>query len=273
MQLKRFSLSLSYGESVMRFIRRENIFAVALIGAITMLRPYRAFGAQQSAESPLDLVRRTAQHELAVGKADTKVMFTDRKETPHGTQTKLIVETREGMAGILVATNDSPLSAEQRQAEEAHLASLVSNPEELKKKQKTEKEDAEHVTRIMKALPDAFLYENDGTEIGNHEIGQTGMLLVRLKFRPDPQYNPPSHVEQVLIGLQGYLLIDPEQYRIAKIDGTLTKEVSFGWGFLGRLDKGGHFLVEQGEVINEDWELTRISLNFTGKVLFFKNLS
>ena len=47
---------------------------------------------------------------------------------------------------------------------------------------------------------------------------------------------------------QGVILIDPTECRIAKIDGTLFKEVSFGWGILGHLDKGGHFLVEQRDV-------------------------
>jgi hypothetical protein len=125
----------------------------------------------------------------------------------------------------------------------------------------------------MKALPDAFLYEPDGTTGGNQTIGKAGDQLVRLKFRPNPKYTPPSHVEQVLTGMQGYLLIDADQHRIAKIDGTLTKEVGFGWGILGHLDRGGHFLVEQAEVIQGDWEVTHMSLSFTGKELLFKSLN
>jgi hypothetical protein len=200
-------------------------------------------------------------------------MFLDRKETPRGSQTKLIVETREGMAGMLIAINDKPLTAEQRHAEEARLSELAGNPVALKKKQKSEKEDEERITRIMKALPDAFLYEPDGTTVGNQTIGRAGDQLVRLKFRANPRYSPPSHVEQVLTGMQGYLLIDADQHRIAKIDGTLTKEVGFGWGILGHLDRGGHFLVEQAEVIPGDWEVTHMSLGFTGKELLFKSLN
>jgi hypothetical protein len=185
----------------------------------------------------------------------------------------LIVETREGMAGMLIAINDKPLTPEQRQAEEARLSELARNPEALKKKQKSEKEDAERETRIMKALPDAFLYEPDGTTVGSQTIGKAGDQLVRLKFRPNPKYTPPSHVEQVLTGMQGYLLIDADQHRIAKIDGTLTKEVGFGWGILGHLDRGGHFLVDQAEVIQGDWEVSHMSLSFTGKELLFKSLN
>ena len=49
--------------------------------------------------------------------------------------------------------------------------------------------------------------------------------------------------------------------------------MGFGWGFLGHLDQGGHFLVEQAEVVKGDWEITRMSLSFTGKVLLFKSLN
>jgi hypothetical protein len=256
----------------MRFDYYKTKLASTIVGVLVTVSARAVLSAQQTPEPPIELVRQAVQREVAASDADAKVMFIDRKDTPHGSQTKLIVETRDGMAGMVVAINDRPLSVEQSRVEEAHLAGLVSNPEGLKKKQKSEKEDGERITRMVKALPDAFLYEPDGTEVGNQEIGKVGAQLVRLKFRPNPKYNPPSRVEQVLTGMQGYILIDADQHRIAKVDGILSKDVSFGWGFLGHLDKGGHFLVEQGEVMQGEWELTRMNLSFTGRVLLFKSL-
>jgi hypothetical protein len=244
--------------------------AIALLAGVNAVC---GFSTDQPSESPVELVRRTVQREVEPGNGNARAIFLDRKETPHGSQTKLIVETREGMAGMLIAINDKPLTPEQRRDEEARLSELANNPEALKKKQKSEKEDAERETRIMKALPDAFLYEAEGTKVENQTVGKAGDQLIHLKFRPDPKYSPPSHVEQVLTGMQGYLLIDADQHRIAKIDGTLSKEVGFGWGILGHLDRGGHFLVEQAEVIQGDWEVTRMSLSFTGKALLFKSLN
>jgi hypothetical protein len=246
---------------------------LAMVVLLAIVSPRGAMSAQQPPESSLELVRRTVQREVTASNGNTKVMFLDRKETPHGSQTKMIVETRDGMAGILVAVNDKPLAEDQRQAEEDHLARLVNNPDELAKKRKSEKEDAERITRIIKALPDALLYEPDGTEVGTQEMGKAGEELVRLRVHPNPKYSPPTHVEQVLTGMQGYILIDAEQHRIAKIDGTLAKDVGFGWGFLGHLNKGGHFLVMQAEIMKGDWEVTRMSLGFTGKVLMFKSLN
>jgi hypothetical protein len=103
-------------------------------------------------------------------------------------------------------------------------------------------------------------------------MGSPGDELVRLSFRSNPSYNPPSRAEQVLMGMRGFVLIDRSQKRIAKIDGTLFKDVTFGWGIFGRLDKGGRFVVQQGVVADRDWEITRLDISFTGKELLLKKI-
>ena len=227
----------------------------------------------QTTPSPEELVRRTIKNEISAANGTGNYMFKDYKETPTGSQTKLVIETRDATAGLVIAYNGKPLTQEQRSAELARVERFVNNPDELHKKQRQEKEDAERVNRIMKALPDAFLYQADGTETGTESVGKAGDPLVRLKFRPNPDYNPPTHTEQVLTGMSGFLLVDANRNRIARIDGTLTKDVGFGWGILGHLDKGGRFLVEQVDVGDDHWEVSRMNLSFTGKVLFFKNLN
>ncbi len=235
------------------------------------LGSFLAAAAQSPYPSPQDLVRRAVANELKPDEA--KFMFQSRKQTPHGSQTRLYVQTEDATAGMLIAVNDQPLDPQQRQAEEGHLDYLVRNPAELKRKRKQEKEDSDRITRILRAMPDAFVFEEDGREQGRSGVGTPGELLVRLKFRPNPQYDPPSRVEQVLTGMKGYILVDAGKHRIAKIDGTLYKDVGFGWGILGHLDKGGRFEVEQGNVGEDGWVTTRMTLNFTGKVLLFKSLA
>jgi hypothetical protein len=150
----------------------------------------------------------------------------------------------------------------------------MNTPGQLRKKPAREKEDEERILSIMKALPDAFLYEYAGEEKSASRQGETADPLVKVMFKPNPAYSPPSRVEQVLAGLQGYLLIDSKARRIARIDGTLFRDVTFGWGILGHLDPGGHFLVQQANLGLGDgaWGITEISLNVTGKILLFKSL-
>src|SRR5437899_4294479 len=200
-------------------------------------------------------------------------MFKYQRKSLNISKTKLMDETRDATAGLLIEQDGHPLTPEQQESEEARLHNYINNPEELNKKRRQEKADAEHTARIVKALPEAFLYQADGTEPGTDGVGQPGHELIRLKFRPNPSYDPPSRVELVLTGMQGYLLIDAKENRIAEIDGTLQKEVGFGWGILGHLDRGGRFLVQQGDVGNQQWEVTRMELSFTGKILFLKKLN
>jgi hypothetical protein len=221
--------------------------------------------------SPAELVRQSVQNEMLAN--GQHFMFRDERRTQHISETKLIVEAQDATAGIIILQDGHPLNPQQQQAERARLENYVRNPEELNRKRKQEKEDTERTLRIVKALPDAFLYEADGTQEGAVGVGRPGDRLVRLKFRPNPAYDPPTRVEQVLTGMTGTLLVDATEKRIAEINGTLQKGVGFGWGILGHLDSGGRFVVQQADVGNKQWELTRMELAFTGKILLFKKLN
>jgi hypothetical protein len=225
---------------------------------------------------PGELVHVAVANEVAAANHPNALhMFRSRRQTPKGSQTRLYVETTGALAAMLIAINDQPLTAPQQQAETNHLAWLMNTPDQLRKKRAREQEDKERTLRIVKALPDAFLYEYAFTGNGEAGLGKAGSQLVKLEFTPNPAYSPPSRVEQVLAGMQGYLLIDTQARRIARLDGTLFREVTFGWGIIGHLNKGGHFLVQQADLGLGDgaWGITEISLNVTGKILLFKSLS
>jgi hypothetical protein len=242
------------------------LLALALIPA--------AGNAQSPTVAPVDLVRRAVQNEVRQGTdSSAHFMFKDQRKTAHTSQTKLIVETQEASAGMIIEQDGRPLFPQQQQAEDARLQNYIRNPDQLAWKRRQEKDEADRTLQIVKALPDAFLYEADGTASGSPGVGKPGATLVRLKFHPNPKYDPPTREQQVLTGMQGHVLIDPVANRIAEIDATLEKQVAFGWGILGHLDRGGHFLVQQAEVSNQQWDLTRMDLSFTGKILLFKSLT
>jgi hypothetical protein len=252
---------------------RSNVLLQAQWAVAAIWLSSFAQAGQTPAMPPGELVRATVQNEIKASATPSEHhMFSSIKESAHGSQTRLYCETKDAMAGMAIAYDGKPLTAQQRQAEETRLEQLMNDPAELAKKRQREKEDSDRVTRIVRAMPDAFLYEYAGTEPGKPGLGREGDELIRLNFRPNPRYDPPSRVEQVLTGMQGQLLIDANKRRIARIDGTLFKEVGFGWGILGHLDKGGHFLVEQADIGDGTWDMRRMGLAFTGKILLFKRL-
>ena len=252
--------------------------SVVQTSAWILLLTTASFAGQPASVSPYhdpaELVRKAVQNEIkAANDGTARFRFRGTKTTPKGSTTKIYIETKDATAGLVVAYNGKPLTAKQRHGEEARVERFINNPDELRKKRAQEQENAERTMRIVRALPDAFLFEYAGEDQGSEGIGRAGSLLVKLKFRPNPRYEPPSRVEGVLTGMQGYVLVDAVRYRIASIDGTLFEEVSFGWGILGHLDRGGRFMVQQQEVGDDFWEISSVSLSFTGKILLFKNLS
>ena len=95
---------------------------------------------------------------------------------------------------------------------------------------------------------------------------------VRLKFRPNPKYRPPSSESKVFHHMEGILVIDAKQIRLAKLSGTLASDVEFGFGILGQLQKGGTFEVVQTEVAPNDWEVSLLYVHILGRALFFHTI-
>ncbi len=239
-----------------------------LLGFLTMFFVLQAGARPRVPElpaSPKDLIRRVVANEL---KPETgHFMYRDTRQRENGTtETKQLVETRDGILGRLILINGKPLTTSQRDKENKRLNRLLADPSAMASKRKEQQEDAERVHRMVAALPDAFDYKYAGTQ-----EGPTGER-VTLKFTPNPDYDPPGREQQVYTGMEGTMLIDANADRIAKIDGTLFRSVNFGWGILGKLDRGGKFIVEQAEVVPGHWEPTHMVLDFTGHMLIFKSL-
>lgn len=224
--------------------------------------------------SPVEAMRKVVQNELkAVNEDVTRILFRGVKTTPKGSATRLYVQTGKATVGEIIAYNGQPLTPDQRQAEESRIERFINNPEELKKKCDQNHENIEHTIRILRALPNAFVFEYAGEETGSETLGRAGSRLIKFTFHPNTAYQPPSRVEEVLTGLQGYVLIEPVHFRLARIDGTLFKDVAFGWGILGRLNKGAGFAIQQENVSADLWRVSSITFNASGKILLLKALN
>jgi hypothetical protein len=258
------------------FPRFALIMATLVIAPVTSIfgqqaeRPQTQPGAESSAimksTSPGDLVARVVKNELAAHDQG-HFLYRDWEKTPAGSKTQEVIETVDGRVSRLIALNDQPLTSEQRAKEETRLQGLRQHPELQRQQRKDQEQDARKVERMFSELPKAFVYEYDGVE--SDESGE----LVRLRFSPNPSYSPPSHEMAVFKGMSGRIWLDVAHYRLASIEGTLFREVNFGWGILAHLNKGGHFYVQQSRIGPNRWEATSTNIQFTGKALFFKTIN
>ena len=250
---------------------KPNFRATTLAVLLTCLWGTTAWAGQAAAKGQIDpmaLVKRAVENEAHAANDNTYYMYRTRKESSKGVELKQYIETTQGTVGRVIAYNDKPLDAAQQEAEDQRLARIVNDPRELAKKRQSQKQDSDRVTRMVKTLPDAFLYE-----FVSKETAPNGHEMVKLNFRPNPNFDPPSHEQQVFTGMNGTMLIDTTAERIAEINGTLFRDVGFGWGILGHLDKGGRFIVVQADVGDGHWQTVRTALNFTGRALFFHQIN
>ena len=173
-----------------------------------------------------------------------------------------VYQTNEGQIDRVVEVNGQPLTPAQVEVEDQRIQRLILQPSEVRQRQKREHDDGVQAQNLLRVFPAAFHFQYDGKQ-GS---------LVRLRFTPNPQFQPTDHTTQVFHHMEGTMLLDPEQGRLAAINGTLTSEVKFFAGLLGHLDKGGTFAVTQQEVSPHLWEVTDMHVHMRGKALFFKTI-
>jgi hypothetical protein len=237
-------------------------FVLALLASFSL--PARAETDQQ--KPPAELLRAAIQNEIN-DDAHTH-LFAWKERSYHGptAHVERIVQTPSGVVTHLMLIDDQPLTPAQQAAENERIRHMI-EPAQMRRKQKEQQADDARTSKLLASIPDAFdfVYLGSATAPKGHE-------LATFKFTPRAGFNPPSRESMVFTAMQGEVVLDKTAMRLAKIDGTLYKDVEFGWGILGRLYKGGRFLVEQSEVAPSHWDTTRMLLHFDGKALLFKSI-
>jgi hypothetical protein len=170
------------------------------------------------------------------------------------------LETAEGPISRIELSNGRPLDAEGRQLEQARLHRLLNSPAEQARHRQEYDDNEKRIGRIVALLPDAFLYEYAGEENGCY----------RLRFRPNPDYSAHSIEARIFHAMSGELWVSATNKRLVRLDGHLNQDVSFGFGILGRLYKGGWFSLQRTQVSSTDWKTQRFELHMNGRAILFK---
>jgi hypothetical protein len=244
--------------------RRPFLLVLILLALTPVCRP------STLPEPPIDpaaLVRRAVQHRLDATRTHRPLRYLLRKKDEQHDTTKDIIETAEGDVARLVALNGQPLSAQANQAELDRLNTLANHPEVQEHRHQREQKDEERADRLMRLLPDAFLYRLEG--MADCAAGP----CYHLSFSPNPHWDPPDLEASILRGMAGEVWIAETQERLTRLDAHFIKDVDFGWGIVGKLDQGGTIHFEQADIGGNDWEATAMKVNLKGKVLMVKSLS
>ncbi|MGA2889902.1 MAG: hypothetical protein ABSE51_17790 [Terracidiphilus sp.] len=209
------------------------------------------------------LVERALASELRISQNPNHPMrYWLRKASPRLTSTKEIIETRDGDVARLMQINDQPLTQADKQKEQGRLDALASDPSRQRHRKQGEEADTAIILKLLRMLPQAFLYEYAGA--GQGSSGK----VEKFSFRPNPGFDPPDLETKALTAMTGELWIDAAQERVTRLEGHLQQDTSYGWGILGKLDKGGWIVIEQADVGGRQWRIVRFQMKMNIRVLF-----
>jgi hypothetical protein len=235
-----------------------------LVVLLVLVAPGFAGGANAQPPQPGDLLRRAiANEKSAEAEKDGYYAWSDRLQKIHGSVTKIMVSTPHGILSRTILINDRALTAAERSQDDDRINRLL-DPAKMKEKAAHQREDQQHIDRMLAALPDAFRCQYSTAAPEDHNL--------HLDCSPRPGFSPPNYESQVLQGMKATILIDRQENRIARIEGTLFRDVNFGWGVLGHLDHGGRIEIAQSKVSGEHWGIQRMSMVFDGRLVIFKPL-
>jgi hypothetical protein len=239
----------------------------ALTGLVALLPAGATFCQSASADEAIsanDLARAVVANELKSQDANhNRWMYHLEREEQGNKKVKEVVQTGEGSLDRLVAVDGHALNAKEQQDERERIENLVRNPAEQQRLEQTKRKDAEQCKAFFKMIPDALTFSYAGRD-GD---------LIKLSYRPNPNFQPPSREARVLHAMEGEMWVHKGQQRLARIRGQLIADVKFAGGLLGHLQKGGHFNIEQTELLPTRWELTVMEVDVQGKALFFKTIA
>jgi hypothetical protein len=154
----------------------------------------------------------------------------------------------------------------------AELEKLLKSLEWAAQKGEEQKKSYEKIDKKLKeraelidAMPSAFLFTFLGKET------RSGRSVLKYRMEPNPQFKPANRIQSLLTKISGNFWIDESSSQLARVEGQIMQDVSFAL-FLGKINKGSHFMEERSEVAPGLWLPTVTKYDFDGRK-FFSSIS
>jgi hypothetical protein len=248
-------------------IRPIAVYLFAVISGVfaaTSTAPAQTVGKTSSPVlNPEQLIRDTVYNELHDHDQHGYWQYTIHKKTASELVSLEQIETTNGPIHRLIAVNGEPLTPQRRHDEDVRLEELLSDSSKQRKVREQYLDDEKRIERIMQLLPIAFLYQYEGMEGENY----------CLSFRPNPAFHPPTIEARVFHAMQGKVYVNAQWKRLARLDGHLMDNIDFGYGLLGRLNKGGWFSLERTRANETDWKTEMLEIHVSGRAVLFKTIA
>jgi hypothetical protein len=182
--------------------------------------------------------------------------------TPWNTTVTRMFPAGPGMGKIVISVDGKPTDPPIYRAELEKLEKYLAWATQDGAAQKDAYLRAEHKRKerfdLMEATHQAFLFTLEGKEL------REDRTLLRYSMVPNPAYRPTTRTTVLFTRVRGTLWIDEQSMQLAKIDGSVTEDISIAL-FLAKVYKGSHFMQERYEVAPGIWEPTFEQYDFDGR--------
>ena len=223
--------------------------------------------AQKTPAATEELVREAVRTELASPFVTQNCTY-EYNRSISGKQERLtMVKSSDLVVGKVVEIGGKPITQGEGEKQNAQLRRLLHDTAEQEQQRKKQQKFEQYTRQLMEALPDAFNYEENQSEVSG-----AGARLIHLSFQPAPDYHPAATNLEWLRGLAGEMVIDERRKKIVRFDGQLFRDIDFGWGILVHLDRGGKVQLKRATADPASSALQALMLDFDARILLLKRL-
>lgn len=254
------------------------VFTVALLAGGSGLAQEK--GAVSQTNVPLQDSARLAKTRDGLKRTDRAMYLYERTEReedrkraedtqPSEVKVNRVFPAGTGLDRIPLGADGKPEDPGKYRAE---LEKLLKSLEWAAQKGEEQKKSYEKIDKKLKdraelidAMPSAFLFTFLGKET------RSGRSVLKYRMEPNPQFKPANRIQSLLTKISGNFWIDESSSQLARVEGQIMQDVSFAL-FLGRINKGSHFMEERSEVAPGLWLPTVTKYDFDGRK-FFSSIS
>jgi hypothetical protein len=200
------------------------------------------------------------EHELDTTGGPNPRTLTDKKT--------LLAPNGAGTTKILLEDSGHAVTPDEYHRELQTWVSVLqfmANPNDERMKSATAKYNKRRQTRneLVESLLTAFTRKWVGRETRDGHDCDVILLT------PDPNFRPHSVFEEALQHATAKIWVDRDAIQLIRAEAQITSDFSVGGGVLGKLYKGGVFVMEQTEVAPGVWLPSRYQFDFSGRKFLF----
>jgi len=174
-----------------------------------------------------------------------------------------VIETVDAPVRHLLAVDGQPPTSGQIKEENDRHQRLLNDASRRQAIRKQQDDEDKKMEELFRVIPGAFVFEDQGKE------GQSE----RIAFHPNPGFKPKTYEQRILHTLDGTVLIDLQDKRIARVSGSLGTRVEFGYGLIGHVKQGGSMEIARVHLSPGVWKTSAEKIDIDGRFVMLKAIN